>query len=126
MWIVASHTSVVSLFTIPISGPPAVYTIPPIPVLRSVTLAAEEVRVLEINGLTVAQRQKIAAIIRVVTVQTPDSHAAVVQFQILMDQEIFSSLEIHGEIFFRTVACAARSNGLGERRQWYGKLSFRF
>jgi hypothetical protein len=126
MWVVAIDAKIKGFGAIPVTGPPTMNAVPPVSILGAVTFSAEEIRLIKGNYLPIAQGNKIIAIIRMMTVKAPDSHAAVVQFQILMDQEIFSSLEIHGEIFFRTVACAARSNGLGERRQWYGKLSFRF
>ena len=92
MRIVATHAPVVGLFAVPIACPPAVYAVSPVPVLGAVAFAAEKIRVLEINWLAVAQRQEIVAIVRAVAVQAPDSHAAVVELYILVDQQIFPPL----------------------------------
>ena len=54
------------------------YAVSPVPEFGPVTLAAEKVRMLEINGLAITQRQEIVAIVRVVAVQTPNAYAAVV------------------------------------------------
>jgi hypothetical protein len=115
MRIVTTHAQVISLFAVPVSGPSTMYTVSPVPVLRTVTLAAEKVRVLEINKFAVAQRQEVVSIIRVVAVQTPDSHTSMEQFHVPMDEQIFPPFEIHGKVLLRSVACPTRSNGL---RKW--------
>jgi hypothetical protein len=88
--------------------------------------AAEKIRVLEINRLAVTQRQKIVAIIRAVAVQAPDSHAAVAELYILMDKQIFPSLEVSGKILLRTVTRTARSDGLRQGCQRDRKLLIGF
>jgi hypothetical protein len=115
MRIVATDAQIVSLLSVPLACSLTMYAEPPVPELGPMTLSAKKVRVLKINWFTVTERQEIVAIVRVVAVQAPNSHTAVVQLDVSVDQESFPSLEIHGKILFRAVACAARSNGLGQR-----------
>jgi len=88
------------------------------------TFAAKQVRVFKSDQLSVTERKQIVALIRMVTIQAPDTDAPVVQSNVPVHQQVFPAFEIHREVLFRPVTRAARSNGLGQRRERHGEFLF--
>jgi hypothetical protein len=124
MWIVAIDAKIKGFGTIPVSSPPTVNAVPPVSILGAVTFSAKEIRLIKRNYLPIAQGNKIIAIIRMMTVKAPNHFPAVIQFYILVDQKIFSSLEIYREIFLRPMARSAWSDGLGQFLEWNREVLF--
>jgi hypothetical protein len=77
---------------------------------------------LEFNRLAVTQRDEVVPILRMMTVQTPDAHASVVELHIAVYQQVLAAFEIDGKIPLRSVASTARGNGFWDGLCGDGKL----
>ena len=120
----AVEAQVVGLLPVPRPGSSSVDAVSPIPVFGPVALAAQQVGLSKRNRLAVAQGKKVVTVGRVMTVETPDSDTTVIKLHVLVDQQIFTPLEIYREVLFRAVTSTARGYRLGQRLQRDRKLLF--
>lgn len=118
----AIHAQIVGLSSIPVPGSSPVDAVSPVSVPGPVTFAAKKIGLVQGYRLAVAQRKKVIAVVRVMTVQTPNSGSSVVELNILVDQQILAPLEVHRKVFLRSVTSTAGSYGLWERCSWNRKL----
>ncbi len=97
--IVARHAQRVCLFTVPIACSLAVYPQAPVLKLGPVAFSAKQIRLVELDRLSITQRQEVVPILSVVAVKTPNKHSAVVELHVLVDQQVFPPLEVHRKSF---------------------------
>jgi hypothetical protein len=122
VWIVTVDTEKVGFLTVPVARPLAMDSVTPVSELRAVTLPAQKVGVLEIDQLTVAEREEIVPLFRVMTVEAPHTYSPMFELNVSMNEQGFTPLEIYREVLFRTVTGATGGNSLGQGLEWDGKF----
>jgi hypothetical protein len=97
----------------------------PIPIDRPVTLPTQEERTLKRYVLTIAQWEQVVSVVGMMTIQTPEPYAPMVQANIGMYQQVLLAPEIDREIPFRSMTGSTWRDGLRQRPQWYREFLLR-